>query len=333
MKASVLMPRPKLYDSPADRVRACRQRQKLQRLAPLTSLFPYYGGKSQVAPILWQSLGEVRHYLEPFAGSLAVLLARPHRPRVETVNDRDGHLVNLWWALAADPGAVVQHARWPVSSIDLWARHDYLCRERAALTAQLIADHRYYDAALAGLWLYCASTWAGSGFGSKAGLRPTPHISHTGSGIHAVGRRGQLPRLGSEFKVRLEHVRLLCGDWQDCLTEARLHGAGGPVGILVDPPYSAEQRATTFYATQDACAPAVRDWAVAHGGDARLRIALCGRDGEHQMPASWTAYAWQARGGLVNTKHHGRGSGETRQEVVWFSPHCLQPAHQLDLHV
>jgi DNA adenine methylase len=172
------MPQHKRYASPADRVRAFRQRQKLQRLAPLTSLFPYYGGEAQVAPILWQSLGDVRHYLEPFAGSLAVLLARPHRPRVETVNDRDGHLVNLWWALAADPGAVVQHARWPVSSIDLWARHDYLCRERAALTAELIADHRFYDAELAGLWLYCASTWAGSGFGRKAGLRPTPHIPH-----------------------------------------------------------------------------------------------------------------------------------------------------------
>jgi site-specific DNA-adenine methylase len=327
------MPQHKLYDRPADRVRAFRQRQKLQRLAPLTSLFPYYGGKAQVAPILWQSLGEVRHYLEPFAGSLAVLLARPHRPRVETVNDRDGHLVNLWRALAADPGAVAQHARWPVSSIDLWARHDYLYRQQASLTAHLVADHRYYDPELAGLWLYCRSTWAGSGMGLKAGRRPQPHVSHTGSGIHAMHRRGQLPRLCTALQVRLKTVRVLCGDWQDCLSERLLHGSGSPVGILLDPPYSLERREQALYATQDACAPAVRDWAVAHGGDARLRIALCGLEGEHQMPASWTAYHWQARGGLANTKHHGRGSGETRQEVVWFSPGCLQPAHQLDLHV
>jgi site-specific DNA-adenine methylase len=65
-----------------------------------------------VAPIIWQSLGNCRHYLEPFAGSLAVLLARPYRPCVETVNDLDGCLVNLWRALAVDPRAVVQYADW-----------------------------------------------------------------------------------------------------------------------------------------------------------------------------------------------------------------------------
>src|SRR5262249_9598143 len=148
-----------------------RRMQKLQHLGPLAALFPYWGGKAPVAPVIWQHLGDVRHYLEPFAGSLAVLLARPHRPGVETVNDQDGHVVNVLRALAADPRTVAQVARWPVSSVDLWARHDALCSARDALTAQLIADHRYFDAELAGLWIYCASTWAGSGFGRKAGLR------------------------------------------------------------------------------------------------------------------------------------------------------------------
>jgi hypothetical protein len=105
------------------------------------------------------------------------------------------------------------------------------------------------------------------------------------------------------------------------------------VGILLDPPYSLERREQALYATADVCAPAVRDWAVAHGDDARLRIALCGLDGEHQMPDDWRAHRWQARGGLVNTKHNGRGSGETRQEMVWFSPYCLQPTQQLLLQV
>jgi DNA adenine methylase len=104
----------------------------------------------------------------------------------------------------------------------------------------------------------------------------------------------------------------------------------GPVGILCDPPYAQDRRQARLYATEDDCAGAVREWAIAHGEDRRLRIALCGLDGEHVMPDTWTAHPWQARGGLQNTKHHGRGSGETRQEVVWFSPHCLQAA-QLDL--
>jgi DNA adenine methylase len=328
------MPQHKLYASPADRVRACRQRQKLKRLSPLTSLFPYAGGKSQVAPLIWQHLGDVRHYVEPFAGSLATLLARPHPPRVETVNDLDGHIINVWRALAADPHTVVHYARWPVSSLDLWARHDYLCNGRAALTAKLQDNHRFYDAEMAGLWLYCRSTWAGSsGFGRKAGQEPTCLLTHTGNGVHALKRRGSLLRLCKELQVRLQDVRLLCGDWQDCLTTTRLHGVGGPVGILLDPPYHQVRREHQLYAVPGTCAPAVRDWAVAHGDHPQLRIALCGLDGEHAMPPSWTAYHWQARGGLANTKHHGRGSGETRQEVVWFSPHCLQPTQQLDLPV
>lgn len=31
--------------------------------------FPYFGGKSKAAPLVWQLLGDVEHYVEPFAGS------------------------------------------------------------------------------------------------------------------------------------------------------------------------------------------------------------------------------------------------------------------------
>lgn len=44
--------------------------------------FPYFGGKSTVAPIIWKALGQPKHYIEPFFGSGAVLLARPdYRPK------------------------------------------------------------------------------------------------------------------------------------------------------------------------------------------------------------------------------------------------------------
>jgi DNA adenine methylase len=115
-------------------------------------------------------------------------------------------------------------------------------------------------------------------------------------------------------------------------TATLLFGSGAPVGLLLDPPYAQERRQARLYATEDDCAVAVRAWAVAHGENPKLRIAFCGLAGEHVMPDSWSAYRWQARGGLQNTKHNGRGSGETRQEVVWFSPHCPQ-AVQLDFQL
>ena len=39
--------------------------------------FPWFGGKSRVAPLVWERFGDVRNYVEPFMGSLAVLLGRP----------------------------------------------------------------------------------------------------------------------------------------------------------------------------------------------------------------------------------------------------------------
>ena len=42
--------------------------------------FPWFGGKKHAAPHVWSALGDVDHYVEPFAGSLAVLLQRPFKP-------------------------------------------------------------------------------------------------------------------------------------------------------------------------------------------------------------------------------------------------------------
>lgn len=68
--------------------------------ADLRAPFPWFGGKSRVAHLVWSAFGaDVANYVEPFAGSLAVLLARPGEPRIETVNDLDGYLVNFWRAV------------------------------------------------------------------------------------------------------------------------------------------------------------------------------------------------------------------------------------------
>jgi hypothetical protein len=56
------------------------------------------------------------HYVEPYAGSLAVLLAKP-RSRMETVNDLDGDLMTFWRVLRDQPEdltrvcALTPHAR------------------------------------------------------------------------------------------------------------------------------------------------------------------------------------------------------------------------------
>lgn len=62
--------------------------------------FPYFGGKQKLAAEIAARLPEHSHYVEPFAGSLSVLLARPVVPGVrETVNDNDKALMTFWKVL------------------------------------------------------------------------------------------------------------------------------------------------------------------------------------------------------------------------------------------
>ncbi len=77
--------------------------------------FPWFGGKSKVAHIVWDRFGDVANYVEPFFGSGAVLLNRPSSPGTETINDLDCMVANFWRALQHAPNEVAFHADNPVN--------------------------------------------------------------------------------------------------------------------------------------------------------------------------------------------------------------------------
>ncbi|NIL62715.1 DNA adenine methylase [Salinispora arenicola] len=76
----------------------------------------YYGSKASIADQIVRRLPPHEHYVEPYAGSLAVLLAKPPS-KLETVNDLDGELVTFWRVLRDRPDdlarvtALTPHAR------------------------------------------------------------------------------------------------------------------------------------------------------------------------------------------------------------------------------
>lgn len=78
--------------------------------------FTYFGGKIRIAEQIASLLPEHDHYVEPYAGSLAVLLAKSP-VKLETVNDLDGDLMTLWRVLRDRPTdlarvcALTPHAR------------------------------------------------------------------------------------------------------------------------------------------------------------------------------------------------------------------------------
>lgn len=78
--------------------------------------FAYYGGKTRLAPMIAAALPDHTQYVEPYAGSLAVLFAKAPA-RLETVNDLDGDIVHFWRVLRERPDelaracALTPHAR------------------------------------------------------------------------------------------------------------------------------------------------------------------------------------------------------------------------------
>lgn len=163
----------------------------------LRAPFPWFGGKSRVASLVWDRFGEVVNYVEPFAGSLAVLFSRPHAPKIETVNDLDGHLANFWRSIQHNPQAVADAADYPVNELEIHARHRYLSRKvKRILAARLLEDPLYHNATIAGWWVWGLCAWIGSGWCQGEEHKKMPRDGGRGAvGVHAQGMR--LPMLGA----------------------------------------------------------------------------------------------------------------------------------------
>jgi site-specific DNA-adenine methylase len=229
----------------------------------LTAPFPYFGGKSKIAKLVWQFLGDVEHYVEPFVGSAAVLLGRPlnvtgpltvllNKPYpngTETINDADPYIVNFWRAVKYAPEEVAYWANNPVFEIDLLARHLWLVNEGRERLLRVQGDPEYYDPKVAGWWAWGLSCWIGAGFCSGNGpwysidgklthkseisvdkeesgvVKKKVHLENTGQGVNK-----QLVHLGNAGKgVNKQLVHL--GDAGQGVNRKRIHLIDAGVGV------------------------------------------------------------------------------------------------------
>lgn len=323
----------------------------------LAAPFPYFGGKRRAAQIVWDALGDPSGYVEPFAGSAAILLQRNLKGRrVETLNDADGWLVNVWRSIQLDAPGVADHAFGPVTEIDYHARLAWLQDRRSdELVAWLEGDPENHDAKAAGWWLYVLACGIGDPFGGgpwkvidgklrdsriegNAGQgvnRELPHLGNAGQGVNR-----KLPHLGDagrealtvyllELAERLSRVRITCGSWERVVKPSVVRaGAGGDGSraVFLDPPYSTSG---DLYASGDSdgtLSAKVREWC--DSADSALRIVLCGYDEEHD-DLGWLRVEGKSGGGAGYSVNRGNG----RRERLWLSPACLSAGRQdvLDL--
>ncbi len=309
------------------------------RAVTLRAPFPWFGGKSRAADLIWSRLGDVPNYCEPFAGSLAVLLSRPTPAGTETINDLDCYLANFWRALSMDPDGVARWATGPVNEADLHARHRWLVGQ-TEFRERMKQDPDFFDSKIAGWWVWGQCCWVGTGWclatqrsapPQHEGPRLPIQIPHLGNGM---GLHRKIPHLGDagrgeavlsymrDLSARLHNVRVACGEW-DRILGPSVTFRHGLTGVVLDPPY-AEGEMEYSAGGASTLSAAVRAWALDSGSNPLLRIALCGLEGEHPMPPEWECVAWKARGGYGSQRTVGENANRYR-ERIWFSPHCLRP--------
>lgn len=312
----------------------------------LAAPFPWFGGKSKAAKEVWAAFGTVKNYVEPFAGSAAMLLAAPDGKRIETINDADGFIANFWRAVAHDAGAVASAADWPVNETDLLARHSWLVRQSSGLLSRLHADPDYYDAKIAGWWCWGASAWIGAEWCSGRG--PWVHdgdmLAKSPAGAGRVGVSARLPSLGdkgrginrvtgaltrreyivqwfAKLQARMRDVRVTCGDWSRVLSPA-VTTRHGLTAVFLDPPYTKGGMDYAAGGCGGELAREVQAWCIASGDNPMLRIVLCGHAGEHDalLAHGWTTRLWTAGNGYARSD---RAKENAKSETLWCSPHCM----------
>jgi site-specific DNA-adenine methylase len=144
----------------------------------IRAIAPWFGGKRTMAQDIVAELGPHTAYVEPFCGSLAVLLAKPPA-QSEVVSDLHGDLTNLARCLQSDATAVELYDRLQRTLFSESILKDSCAR----LAAEITSDEPDVDRA------YCDPPYC-----------PESRSGYDGTGAHA--------RYAHEFDHALDHGRL-----------------------------------------------------------------------------------------------------------------------------
>lgn len=182
--------------------------------------FAYYGGKSRLAGWIVEHLPEHRVYVEPFAGSAAVLLAKAP-VKHEVLNDVDGQVVNFYRMLRERPEDLA-HA----VSLTPYSREEYGLADFDAPDIDDLERARRW-------WVRSTQ-----GFGQSA----TKATGWSISSAQNTPRMHQLTRRIDRFAEIAERLRHVFIENTDALTLIERFGVDPTACLYLDPPYLDETR-------------------------------------------------------------------------------------------
>ena len=275
-------------------------------------LWPWQGGKARLAPWIANRLPPHRVYVEPFAGTAAVLLAKVPSP-IEVLNDANGDIIAVYRCLQ-DPGLSRQlwrRIRWtPVSRAEWIKAHEPpdesdLVEQAARFLVRML-----------------------QGFGGK------PNASAWGGGvgddIHLRINRF-LHRL-RPVADRLQAVVLETGDWATVVTRYEREDTV----VYCDPPYLTATDHNTY--TMGSWTETEQDRLIAWALHTPAMVILSGYD--HPIYDALRQAGWHQEFRRLSVSVLGRTRAsrlagghldpEThyRQDCVWWSPSAWQQARR-----
>lgn len=262
----------------------------------------YYGGKMTIADQIVSYLPAHGHYVEPYAGSCAVLLAKP-RARMETVNDVDARLMRFWRVLRDRPAELAR-------AIELTPHSRAEHAAARETTGDEIEDARR-------VWVLLTQSRTGT-------MRPTGWRHYQSPTNSSFGMPAYLDAYRDRLPGAVQRMQGVSIESLPALEIIERYGRHDGVLLYIDPPYLGSTRARNYVhempseAAHRALAAALHDCTAA--------VVLSGYPSElyDELYAGWDRVE-------IHTGTGQSGSWTSRTEVLWSNRPLTQQTTLFDL--
>lgn len=252
--------------------------------------FAYFGGKTNVADRIVALLPNHEHYVEPFAGSLAVLLAKP-AARMETVNDIDDRLMTFWRVLRERPDELIRACTLtPHSRAEHQQAHILNGCDEVEVARRV--------------WVWLSQSRTGT-------LKKTGWRHYVNADAGTISMPGYLAGYVDRMAAVAERLHGVSLESRPALDVIKTYGAHPTALLYLDPPYLAETRNGRNHCHEMADTDAHRELAAAVA-DCAAAVVVSGYDSPlyDLMYGGWERYEINA----MTTQGGARGC---RTEVLW----------------
>ncbi len=260
----------------------------------------YVGSKWNLASWIVSQMPEHEVYLEPFFGSGAVLFNKP-AARIETVNDIDGNIVNLFKVIREKPTELVHAIEFtPYSRSEYYQSFELLEKELSDIERARVFLMRCWMAR-----------------GGKTSDRTGWRHNIDPVTINALPDWNGLPDTILQATKRLKNVQI---EHQDAVTLIERYNRDDCL-IYADPPYLLSTRTKRHYAHE--MKNSEHEELLKALNSHKGFVLLSGYDSDlyNDLLAGWRKISKMATTEAATVK----------QEVLWINPQIIERNHQLNI--